>query len=227
MLINHIRGNNTVRSKTLLHRHISSLSPQRERYTPAIAQQWKNKCAHHLLQHNYTVGIPNGMDIIIKGMQLSKEKFIDRPQKINQIPAILAIFVDLTNMFTLVSQSEMFTTIAKHFPELHAFTTLLYVEPGEVHYKWKDTTWKSLYIEEGISQGCPLSLIFATLVLHQVSQPLAKQLQQRAKARHDNNKNNNGDERCSSLTHLFAYMDSISSTVAHKDLKLSAQKYKN
>ncbi len=182
-----------------------------------IAQHWKEKFALHLLPYNYAVGIPNGMDYIVKSMQLSIEKFIKQPQTQNQLPTRAAVFIDLTNMFNSVSRTELFNTIAQHFPELHAFTTLFYAEPGQVHYKWKDTTWKQLYMEEGVNQGCPLSPIFATLVLHEILQPLAKQLQHRAQERLNNNIP--GDDGFGSLAHLFAYMDDISSSVAHDDVE--------
>jgi hypothetical protein len=127
------------------------------------------------------------MDLIIKSMQLSIEKYIDKPQKDNKLPIRAAIFVDLKNMFNSVSRAELFKTIAENFPELYEITSLFYAEPGEVHFKWEDITWKSIYMDEGVNQGCPLSPIFATLVLHQVLQPLAEQLQIRANDRLNNN----------------------------------------
>jgi hypothetical protein len=39
-----------------------------------VAKQWKDKFALHLLPYNFAVGVPNGMDFIIKSMQLSIKK---------------------------------------------------------------------------------------------------------------------------------------------------------
>jgi hypothetical protein len=39
--------------------------------TTHVANQWKEQFALHLLPYNFTVGVPNGMDYIIKSMQLS------------------------------------------------------------------------------------------------------------------------------------------------------------
>ena len=111
-------------------------------------------------------------------MQLSIEKFIDQPQQQNTSPSRAAIFVDLTNMFNSVSRQELFDIIHDDFPELSQLTSLLYKDDGNVKYKWKDKTWKQLAMQEGVNQGCPLSPIFATLVLHRVLKPLDQQLRQ-------------------------------------------------
>ena len=100
-----------------------------------VANTWKDKFALHLLPYNYAVGIPNGMDFIIKSMQLSIEKFIDHPQQQQLTPSRAAIFVDLTNMFNSVSRAELFDIIATDFPELTPLTSLLYTEYGDVYYK--------------------------------------------------------------------------------------------
>jgi hypothetical protein len=70
---------------------------------------------------------------------------------------------------------------------------------------------------EGVNQGCPLSPIFATLVLHRILKPLDKQLQQRAAAHLASSIP--GDKGFGSLAHLFAYMDDISSTIALEDVQ--------
>ena len=60
-------------------------------------------------------------------------------------------------------------------------------------------------MKEGVNQGCPLSPIFATLVLHRVLKPLDFKLRQRAADRLA--RGLPGDDGFGSLTHLFAYMD--------------------
>ena len=72
-------------------------------------------------------------------------------------------------------------------------------------------------MEEGVNQGCPLSPIFATLVLHRVLQPLDEQLRERATERLRNR--DKGDDGFGSIAHLLAYMDDISSTVHHHDVQ--------
>ena len=182
-----------------------------------VAQTWKDKFALHLLPYNFAVGIPNGMDFIVKSMQLSIERFIEQPQQHNTTPTRAAVFVDLTNMFNSVSRAELFDIIATDFPELYNLTKLLYEDHGTVHYKWNQTKWKHIDMKDGVNQGCPLSPIFATLVLHRVLKPLALQLEQRAAERL--RQGNPGDDGYGSLAHLFAYMDDISSTVPHEDVE--------
>jgi hypothetical protein len=100
-----------------------------------IAQQWKEKFALHLLPINYAVGVPNGMEFIVKTMQLSIEKFIINKQDANTLPTRAAVFIDLTNMFNSVSRDELFDIIRSDFPELTSLTELLYKEHGKVYYK--------------------------------------------------------------------------------------------
>jgi hypothetical protein len=76
-----------------------------------IAQQWKEKFALHLLPFNFAVGVPNGMDFIVKSMQLSIDRFIKTKQSLNSLPTRAAVFVDLTNMFNSVSRDELFDII--------------------------------------------------------------------------------------------------------------------
>jgi hypothetical protein len=108
-----------------------------------IAQQWKDKFALHLLPYNFAVGIPNGMDFIIKSMHLSIKKKFNTPQQQNKLPTRSAIFVDLTNMFNAVSREEHFDVINADFPELSPLTSLFYAEEGNVLFKWKKRDGKT------------------------------------------------------------------------------------
>jgi hypothetical protein len=157
------------------------------------------------------------MDFIIKSMQLSIKKIIIAQQQRNDLPSHAANFVILTNMFNAVSCRELFDIINKDFPELSGLTHLLYADSGDVFFKRNQVSWKTLQMKEGINQGCPLSLIFATLVLDRVLKPLEEQLHQRAAARLTNGIP--GDNSFSSLAHIFAYMDDISLTVALEDVQ--------
>jgi hypothetical protein len=157
------------------------------------------------------------MDFIIKSMQLSINKFIIARQQRNNLPSGAAIFVDLTNIFNAISREELFDIINKDFPKLSGLMHLLYVDSRDVFFKWNQVSWKSLQMKESVNQGCPLSQIFATLVLHRVLKPLEEQLQQRAAAPPANGIP--GNDGFDSLAHLFAYMDYISLTVALEDVQ--------
>ncbi len=87
--------------------------------------------------------------------------------------------------------------------------------------KWNQISWKTLQTQEGIIQGCPLSPIFGTLVLHPILKSLEEKLQQQAAAGLANNIP--GNDGFGSHAHLFAYMDDISLTVALEDVQFSCK----
>jgi hypothetical protein len=97
-------------------------------------------------------------------MQLQVEKYISIPQPTGCIPTRAAVFFDFTNQFNSISHEAFFNVIAKSFPEILPLTTLFYKHAGTVHHKWADGTCRTLLMEEGVSQGCPLSSIFTSLV---------------------------------------------------------------
>jgi hypothetical protein len=122
------------------------------------------------------VGVPNGSDFIVKAMQLSIERFIDRPQRTQQLPTRAVIFFNLTNQFNSVSREAFFNVISTSFPELLPLTTLFYENAGTVHHKWDDGSWRTLLMKEGVSQGCPLSPLFASFVVARLLEPIDKLL---------------------------------------------------
>jgi hypothetical protein len=106
-------------------------------------------------------------------MQLSIKKFIDAPQQTNQSPTRAAVFFDLNNQFNSISRSEFFNVIAEHFLELLPLTTLFYSNTNTVHHKWSDGTWRQLLMEEGVvTQGCPLSPLFASFLVARLLEPI-------------------------------------------------------
>jgi len=84
----------------------------------------------------------------------------------------VAVFFDLTNQFNSISRKAFFKVITDFFSEILSLTTLFYEQAGIVHHKWAYGTWHTLLVEEGVSQGCPLSPIFASLVAANLLQPL-------------------------------------------------------
>ncbi len=150
-------------------------------------------------------------------MQLSIKKVIIARQQRNNLPSHAAIFFNLTNMFNAVSCKGLFDIINKDFLELSELTHLVYADSRDVFFKWYQVSWKLLQMKEGVNQGCPLSPIFAALVLHCIVKLLEEQLQQRAAAHLANGIP--GNAGFGSLAHLFAYMDDISLTVALEDVQ--------
>jgi hypothetical protein len=181
-----------------------------------IAQVFKAKFAEHLLPYNFAVGVPNGSDIIINTTHLAIEKYITNKQAAGILPTRAAPFLDLTNMFNLISRTEFFNVIATSFPELLPLVNLLYSSPGEVYYKYDDNKWRSLLMEEGSTQGCPLSPILAALVIARLLLPLDTALKKRAASRLA--QGNPHDDGYGGITNLMAFIDNISTVTPLEDL---------
>ncbi len=119
-----------------------------------------NPCISHcnhikrLIHYNYACRIDGGMDFIIKAMQLSFKCHIIIRQQILELLTCAAVFIDLTNMFNLVSWEELFDIIDTHFPKLTLLTTLSYKTPADVHFKWNTSSWISIAMKEGVNLGC-------------------------------------------------------------------------
>ena len=188
-----------------------------------VAHTFREKFARHMLPFNYAVGTPNGTNFIINTMQLEVEKYITLPQSRNTLPSRAGVFFDLTNQFNSVSREAFFKVIADSFPEILPLTTLFYEQAGTVHHKWADGTWRTLLMEEGVSQGCPLSPIFASLVVTNLLQPLDIELRKRAATRLRNG--DPGDDGFGGITHLLGYVDDVSACTPLEDLKFLCDRF--
>jgi hypothetical protein len=147
-----------------------------------VARTLRDMFSSHFLPYNYAVGVPNGSDFVVKAMQLSIKKIIDLPQRTNKLPTSAAVFFDLTNQFNSVSRKEFFNVIKTSFPELIPLTKLFYHKANTVHHKWDNRTWRTLLMKEGVSQGCPLSPLFASFVVARLLEPIDSLLRERAAA---------------------------------------------
>jgi hypothetical protein len=188
-----------------------------------VAHTFREKFARHMLPFNYAVGTPNGTNLIINTMQLQVEKYITLPQSKNILPSRAAVFFDLTNQFNSVSCEAFFKVIEDSFPEILPLTTLFYEQEGAVHHKWADGTWRTLLMEEDVSQGCPLSPIFASLVVSTLLQPLGIELREQAATRLRNG--DPGDDGLGGITHLLGYVDDVSACVPLKELQFLCDRF--
>jgi hypothetical protein len=85
-----------------------------------------------------------------------------------------------------------------------------------VHHKWDDGTWCTLLMKEGVSQGCPLSPLFASFVVARLLEPIDSLLRKQAAARLASG--DPGDDGFGGISHLLGYVDNISSCVYLSDL---------
>ena len=143
-----------------------------------LAKHYRSRFAHYLLPFNFAVGVDGGMDFAIKATALQIERYIQIPQAKGELPSRAAIFIDLRNMFNMVSREKLLSIIAEKIPELLPIATLFYGNSGTVNLRWDDGSWHSLQMEEGVNQGCPLSSIFAAIILNEIPVPLDHIMQQ-------------------------------------------------
>jgi hypothetical protein len=183
-----------------------------------VAHTFREKFARDMLPFNYAIGTPNGTNLIINNtMQVQVEKYISLPQSTDTLPSRAAVFFDLTNQFNSVSREAFFKVITDSLPNILPLITLFYEQAGTVHHKWVDGTWRTLLMEEGVSQGCPLSPMFASLVVANLLQPLDIKLYERAATCLQNG--DPGDDGFGGITHLLGNVNDVSACDSFTDLQ--------
>jgi hypothetical protein len=162
---------------------------------------------------------------VVKAMQLAIEKYIDNPQQSGCLPTRAAIFVDLTNQFNSVSWEESKNVIATSFPELLPLVTLFYDQPNTVHYKWNYGSWRCLLMEEGTSQGCPLSPLFASFVVARLIKLIDGLLCECAAT--CLTIGDTGNDGQGGISHLLSFVDDISSCVYLPDFQFLCEQVRS
>ena len=79
-------------------------------------------------------------------------------------------------MFNAVSREKLRDILANKFPELENFTNVLYDDYRLTCIKKDDGTWLQIPVKEGFAQGCPMSPIFAAIVLGFIVTKIEKEL---------------------------------------------------
>eukprot|EP00956_Cyclotella_meneghiniana_P015018 scaffold22773_cov35-Cyclotella_meneghiniana.AAC.1 len=182
-----------------------------------IAKTFRVRFARHLLPYyNYAIKVPNGMDFIVKTIQLQVDRFITQPQAAGRSPSRCLISLDLRNMFNEVSRDEILHIVHTFFPELLPLVTMLYNDAGDVWIRLEDGTWATIAMEEGTNQGCPLSSTLAALVLHSILAPITQLLHQRAAERLA--AGDPGDDGLGGVSNPLAYVDDKNSCVYLPDV---------
>ncbi len=102
----------------------------------------------------------------MKTMQLGVDKYISEPEAEEKLPSRALVSLDIINMFNAISREDLLSIVATEFPRIEAFTDMLYKESGETYVKMEDGSWAIIKVEEGFSQGCPVSPVFAAIVLN-------------------------------------------------------------
>ena len=76
--------------------------------------------------------------------------------------------LDIKNMFNTMSRIHIRSQLQLHFPDLIYLFDTLYEAPNICHYQDSTQAWSSFPQFEGLTQGCPLICLLATLGLHTV-----------------------------------------------------------
>ena len=133
-------------------------------------------------------------------------------------PSRALVLLDLTNMFNACSRSRCREILQSHdaTKPLVALFDLLYASDTNNWYQDPDGNNKTLNQPEGFSQGCPLSPLFACLVLATLTTTINKNLSTRALERI--RQQLTSDDNLGGLAHTASVMDDTSVCLLHEDL---------
>jgi hypothetical protein len=101
--------------------------------------------------------------------------------------------------------------------------TLFYNQASTVHHKWADKIWRTLLMEEAMSQGCPLSPIFASIVVAELLESRDHLLKQQATEQLLSG--NHGNDGNGGVTHLLGYINDLSACTPLDDLQFLCEQF--
>ena len=186
----------------------------------------KNKpdFASHLLPFNYAIGVQGGISTVVHTMRLGVEKYISNPQAEGKLPTRALVSLDIKNMFNAVSRHKLREIMAYEFPHLLPFTDKLYEHHHTAKFKDDSDTWQHFKVEEGFTQGCPLSPLFAGIVLTHILQQINKELMERAE--HRCKSGNPLDDGMGGSPLIMAYVDDTNCLLPIEDVHYFLQRFK-
>ena len=176
---------------------------------------FKSRFAEYLLPHNVAIGVNGGIDIATSTFRLGVEKYISGPEKEGHLPSRVLVSLDIVNMFNSISREKLLQIMARDFPELFPLAHMLYSEVGYTLLRRGDGTWETLAMEEGFSQGCPLSPIFAAIVLNNILRKVHRDLSNRAASRVRDGRSL--DDGCGGMPIIMSYVDDTNALVPLED----------
>ena len=182
-----------------------------------IVSKYKSLFAGLLLPLNFAVGVSGGIDIITNTIRLGVEKYISDPEARGEAPTRALVSLDIRNMFNAVSREQLRRIIAEEFPELESFADLLYGDFGATSVKSDDGTWFQIPVEEGFAQGCPMSPVFAALVLRHILKKVERDILPRVDERVTFG--DTYDDTFGGLPLVMAYVDDVNCLLPLSDVK--------
>ena len=187
----------------------------------------KNKAdfASYLLPFNYAIGVQGGISTIVHTMRLGVEKYISTPESEGRLPSRALVSLDIRNMFNAVSRHKLREIIANEFPHLLPFTNMLYQDFHTAKFKDENNRWQEFRVEEGFTQGCPLSPLFAGIVLTHILRQINTELMERAANRLQNNQPL--DDGKGGAPIIMAYVDDTNCLLPIQDVHFFLQRFKD
>jgi hypothetical protein len=184
-----------------------------------ILHLYRTRFAKHLLPFNYVFGVNGGIDFIISTVRLGVEKYITKRQNDGLLPTRVLLSIDIKNMFNSVSRQKLRHIVGEDFPDLLPFVDMLYANKDQSMVKLEDGSWETIDVEEGFAQGCPLSPVFAGIVLNHILRKLDRLMMQRAEDRHRQclQQGLSSDDNQGGIPIVMGYMDDINAIVHAKD----------
>ncbi|EJK47770.1 hypothetical protein THAOC_33492 [Thalassiosira oceanica] len=121
---------------------------------------------------------------------------------------------------TVFQTEKLRHVIATKFPQLLPLVDLFYDDAANINLRWDDGSWRTISMSEGLNQGCPLSSIFASIVLNEVLVPLDCLMKDRAAARVA--RGNHGDDECGCGSQAVqkGYVDDLLASLGHEDTRI-------
>jgi hypothetical protein len=183
----------------------------------AVLQLYRGRFAEHLLPFNYAFGVHGGVDFITTTLRLGIEDYMTKPEALNGLPTRSLISLDIKNMFNAISREKARQIISRDFPELDGFADCLYEDYGRQCLRRDDGTWEVIEVQEGFSQGCPASPIFAALVLTSILTKINRDLSLDALTRF--NKGNKHDDGQGGKPLILGYVDDVNILLPIEDVE--------
>jgi len=120
-------------------------------------------------------------------------------------------------MFNAMSRQKLRQILERDFPELSPLADMLYKEAGHQMVRKADGTWVAIPVEEGFSQGCPFSPIFAAIVLNHILRKVHRDLMLKAVKRMADN--NPHDDGMGGIAIIMAYVDDTNILIPLEDVE--------
>jgi hypothetical protein len=120
-------------------------------------------------------------------------------------------------MFNEISRQKLREIIEKKYPELQSFADLLYEQNGQTGVKMAGGSWNYIPVQEGFSQGCPMSPVFAALVLGELLQEMDTHFRLKAASRLSQGAPM--DDHRGGAPIILAYVDDVNCLLPHEDVE--------